>query len=535
MPSQFPGRAAGGLLLTIILAVPVTAGEPSKVWVSDQGNGSYKNPVLHADYSDPDAIRVGRDFYMTASSFNASPGLPILHSRDLVNWELIGHAYAAQPPYDLFAKPRHGAGSWAPAIRYRNGEFLIFYPDPDIGIYAVRAKNPAGPWSEPVLLKKAKGWIDPAPFWDDDGNAYLATALARSRSGIKSTLIVSRMSSDATQLLDAGVMVYDGHDQDETIEGPKLYKRNGYYYIFAPAGGVATGWQLVLRSKSLYGPYERRVVLEQGATLINGPHQGAWVDTVGGENWFLHFQDKDAYGRVVHLQPMSWANDWPVMGDRGSPVLEHRKPDVGANYPVMTPPDSDEFNGSSLGLQWQWQANPQPGWAFPSAAYGFLRLYNIPQPEGFVNFWQAPNLLLQKFPAPEFEVTTKVTFTPRAEGERTGLLVMGADYGWIGLVKRGEQLLLVQATCIGADSGGVEKVFASVPVTSPSVSLRARVGSGAIVRFSYSLDGKSFIDAGSPLTAKPGRWVGAKVGLFAMGAGTTAEFGSADFDWFRVE
>jgi beta-xylosidase len=202
---------------------------------------------------------------------------------------------------------------------------------------------------------------------------------------------------------------------------------------------------------------------------------------------------------------------------------------------VVTPPDSDEFNGSRLGLQWQWQANPQPGWAFPSAAYGFLRLYNITAPAGYVNFWQAPNLLLQKFPAPEFTATAKVTFTPRGDGDYTGLVVMGADYGWIGLRKRGDALVLVQVSCIGADAGGTEKEWASVPVTSPNIILRAQVASGAIVRFSYSVDGKSFVGLGSPLTAKPGRWVGAKVGLFALGTGTVAESGYADYDWLRVE
>ena len=188
-----------------------------------------------------------------------------------MNWELLGHAYGPQPPYDLFNKPRHGAGSWAPAIRHHNGEFYIFYPDPDFGIYMIKARDARGPWSAPLLIKAAKGWIDPAPLWDDDGNAYLASALARSRAGIKSTLIVSRMSPDGTRLLDEGVMVYGGHETDETIEGPKLYKRNGWYYLFAPAGGVPTGWQLILRSKNVYGPYERRVVLEQRTTPINGP------------------------------------------------------------------------------------------------------------------------------------------------------------------------------------------------------------------------------------------------------------------------
>ncbi len=278
----------------------------SKVWVADNGDGTYKNPIIHADYSDPDAIRVGEDFYMTASSFNAVPGLPILHSKDLVNWAIIGYVFTRQPPLDVFSKPQHGNGVWAPALRYHKGEFYLYYPDPDYGIYLAKATNPAGPWSEPLLVKAAKGWIDPCPLWDDDGNAYLVNALAASRSGVKSILVVNRMSADGTKLLDDGVMVFDGHDKHPTLEGPKFYKRNGYYYISAPAGGVETGWQLVLRAKNIYGPYEEKIVLAQGKTQINGPHQGAWLDTPTGEFWFIHFQDRGPYGRIVHLQPMRW-------------------------------------------------------------------------------------------------------------------------------------------------------------------------------------------------------------------------------------
>src|SRR5689334_11747005 len=273
----------------------------SKVWVADNKNGTYKNPVLYADYSDPDACRVGDDYYLVASSFDGIPGLPILHSKDLVNWTIIGHALKRQPPFDHFSQPRHGMGVWAPAIRFHNGEFYIYYPDPDFGIYVVKSKNINGPWTEPILVEGGKGLIDPCPLWDDDGKVYLVHAYAGSRAGIKSIVVVKKLDATGTKVLDNGVMVFDGHDQDPTLEGPKFYKRNGYYYIFAPAGGVGTGWQLVMRSKSIYGPYERKVVMDQGSTPINGPHQGAWVDTKTGEDWFLHFQDVDAYGRIVHL------------------------------------------------------------------------------------------------------------------------------------------------------------------------------------------------------------------------------------------
>ncbi|SPE40262.1 putative beta-xylosidase [Candidatus Sulfopaludibacter sp. SbA3] len=505
----------------------------SKVWIADNGDGTYKNPILHADYSDPDVVRVGEDFYLTASSFNAVPGLPILHSKDLVNWALMGHVFTAQPPYDVFAKPQHGNGAWAPAIRFHGGEFYIFYPDPDYGIYVVKARNPAGPWSEPLLIKTAKGWIDPCPLWDDDGRAYLVNAMAASRSGVKSVLIVSRMNPEGTKLLDSGAIVYDGHAQDPTVEGPKIYKRSGYYYLSAPGGGVPTGWQLVLRSRNIYGPYERRVVLAQGKTAINGPHQGGWVDTPAGEFWFVHFQDQGAYGRIVHLEPMKWVDDWPVMGNNGEPVLVHKKPNVGKTYAVQTPPDSDEFNGGRLGLQWQWHANPRANWGFPSPL-GFLRLIAVPLPEGFHNFWDVPNLLLQKFPAPVFRATTKMTFTPHGSEEKAGLLVMGTDYAYLSVKQAGAGLAVSQTICRNADRGAAEKESAVANVQSFTVYLRVKVTEGAICHFSYSSDGEAFTEVGEAFPAKAGRWIGAKMGLFAIG-GHSGEFGYGDFDWFRVE
>jgi beta-xylosidase len=530
-----------GFLITLISFCTSAQTSVSKVWVADNGDGTYRNPILYADYSDPDVVRVGDDFYLTASSFNSVPGLPILHSRDLVNWTIIGHVFTRQPPFDVFSKPQHGNGVWAPAIRYRDNEFYIFYSDPDYGIYMVKARNPAGPWSDPLLIKAAKGWIDPCPFWDDDGNAYLVNAFARSRSGVKSILVVSRMSADGTRLLDEGAIVFDGHDKHPTVEGPKFYQRNGYYYIFAPAGGVESGWQLALRAKKIQGPYEEKIVLAQGKTFINGPHQGAWVDTQLGESWFLHFQDRGAYGRIVHLQPMKWVNDWPVIGidsdgdGTGEPALSFQKPKVGRKYPVATPQDSDEFNDSRAGLQWQWHANPHSNWAFVSSAYGFLRLFNLPLPVDFRNFWDVPNLLLQKFPAPSFTATTKVKFTASNDNERIGLIVMGLSYAYVSVKKRSDGLYLSQTICNDADKQTAEKETSGVRLTGHNFYLRVSVAEGAVCNFSYSVDGKTFTPIGESFSARQGRWIGAKVGIFAVGSREAIEMGYGDFDWFRVD
>lgn len=516
--------------------------EISNVWVADQGNGTYINPILHADYSDPDVVKVGKDFYMTASSFNAVPGLPILHSKDLVNWKLIGHAVKRIPPFDHFSKPQHGNGIWAPSIRYHNGDFYIFWGDPDFGIYMVKTRDPRGPWEEPVLVQEGKGLIDPSPLWDNDGNAYLVHAFAGSRAGIKSILVVNKMSPNGTRLLDEGTIVFDGHVKHPTVEGPKFLKRNGFYYILAPAGGVSTGWQLALRSKNPLGPYKEKVVLEQGKTAINGPHQGGLIELESGESWFIHFQDKEAYGRIVHLQPVEWKDDWPEMGiDQdgngiGEPVLKFRKPDVGKKLNITTPAESDEFNQIELGLQWQWHGNPEATWAFANPGVGALRLYTVQTPENGKNLWSVPNLLLQKFPAEEFTVTTRLKFFPneKLSNERTGLLIMGEDYVYIALVSKVDGTYISYVTVKEADKGTKENEQIIEKYEGEEIYFRVEVSKEATCSFSYSTNGKRFKKIPNSFVAVPGRWIGAKVGIFASRTTRINDSGYADYDWFRI-
>ncbi len=532
-------------------ALPAQTGNPaiqkqyvSAVWVADQGDGSYKNPILYADYSDPDVIRVGEDYYLTASSFNCTPGLPILHSKDLVNWSIIGHALKKQYPAEHYAVPRHGDGVWAPCLRYREGTYYIYWGDPDFGVYMVSTKGPAGEWSQPLLVLEGKGLIDPSPLWDDDGKAWLVHGWAGSRAGVNSLLTVNRLSPDGTKVLDEGKHVFDGHDAHPTIEGPKFYKRNGYYYIFAPAGGVATGWQLALRSKHIYGPYEEKIVLEQGRSPINGPHQGAWIDTPGGESWFIHFQDREAYGRITHLQPMHWQADWPVIGvDQdgdgiGEPVLTHKKPDTGNPQPIHTPAESDEFDSDTLGLQWQWHANPQVTWSALMHGTGFLRLFPIALPANTPNIWLMPNLLLQKFPAPDFIATTKVKWNVDSttwKNKRAGLLVMGNDYAALTISRDEQGYKISQVVCKKAPAGNAEQIIAERRLPGNTVYLRVQVNAPeAHCRFSYSIDSVHFIPIGEPFLAQPDTWIGAKVGLFCSSINPARRGGYADFDWFRI-
>ena len=525
----------------------------SQVWSPDNGDGTYTNPVINADYSDPDICvgPSGKDYYMTASSFNCIPGLPILHSTDLVNWRIIGYALSELRPLEVFNKPAHGMGVWAPCIRYHNGEFYIYWGDPDYGVFMVKTKDPAGRWDDPVLVIEGKGMIDTSPLWDEDGRCYLVNGWAGSRSNVKSMLSVRELSADGSKAIGQPVIVFDGNNTHHTAEGPKFYKRNGWYWIMCPAGGVATGWQLAMRSKSPYGPYECKKVMAQGKSSVNGPHQGGWVHTTYGEDWFLHFQDKGAYGRVVHLQPVTWKDNWPVMGKVptkgycGEPYLTYRKPKSEQSV-LVNPVESDEFNEPRLGLQWQWHANYNQVYGQPTS-YGFFRLYNNKLSENFVNLWEAPNLLLQKTPADEFVVTTKVRVAAKQEGNYGGLIMMGRDYSALVIKRVGEAFQLQQLTCIGADKNKKEtvEVLADLqptekdkinydPAIYEELYLQLTVHQGGKMTFAYSKNGKKFTAVGKEFTMKEGKWIGAKFGFVAEQPYGKGVVGFMDIDWVRI-
>ena len=501
---------------------------PAYPWFADQGDGTYRNPVLHADYSDPDVIRVGETYWLTASSFNATPGLPILRSRDLVNWELVNHALR-QVPHPSYAAVRPGCGVWAPALRHHAGRCWIFFPMPDEGIYVTTAVDPLGEWDEPWLLQVAKGWIDPCPFWDDDGQAYLFHAYANSRSGKRDRLHVRPMSPDGRRLLGEGSeIVYAPHHP--YLEGPKVHKRDGWYYVMAPGGGVPTGWQVAFRSRAITGPYEEKIVLERGLTEINGPHQGAFIDTPAGDWWFIHFQDTGPFGRITHLQPVVWptGDEWPQVGQDydqngvGEPVLFAASSLLTTGGPRLAPATSDEFDAPALGLQWQWQANHEAGWADLVSRPGWLRLAARPGHAGRMEL--TPHLLTQKFPARTFQVDTVLelpfggTFAPAV---LAGLIVVGGG---------ASAFLAVQTAAEGRrlvyrlDS----ETVLDWPVMDGLLHLRMRVAADGVCTFAYAGPKGIFAELPRVFVAREGGWMGAKVGLFANGTS-----GHAAFDYLR--
>jgi len=500
-----------------------------KMWIADQGDGTYRNPILYTDYSDPDAIRVGDDFFMIASSFSNTPAVPLLHSKDLVNWKVINYVID-RLPFDRYSKPQYGCGTWAPAIRFHEGTYYVFVPFVDEGIMVCTTQDPWGKWSEPHCVKQNAGWIDPCPFWDDDGKMYMVNGFAKSRIGFKSALYVSPIRDEGAGLTafpDEGGFVYDGHTTQPTIEGPKFYKRNGYYYIFAPAGGVKTGWQTVLRSKKILGPYEEKIVMRQGNSRVNGPHQGAWVDTQNGEDWFLHFQDVGSAGRIIHLQPMHWVDDWPVIGVNengegyGEPTESYRKPNVGAVYPIDAPEDSDFFEGKTLGLQWQWNANYEESWY--ELGEGGLRLFAQKQEQG-QNMDDLANLLVQKWPAPEFSVTACLHLEEMKDGDACGMLSLGGYCDTI-LVRQENGARTLQQRIRKLGKGKAEESRVDLEsVTGDLLYIRMKVAGAKKVSWEISLDGEVYKAVGqeTEALAMPGGWVGVKVGLVAVheGAGS---------------
>lgn len=471
----------------------------------------FVNPVLPYDYSDPDVCRIGNTYLMTSSSFNNVPGLQILVSEDLVHWRIEDAAIRHRLPGYKEGDKVLGNFVWAPSIREHGGWLYIFYGDPDRGIFCLRADISKGllfplKWEEPVLVMPGKGWIDPCPLWDEDGRVYLVHALAGSRAGLKSVLLMAELAEDALSVKVPSRIIFDGHVDHPTCEGPKLYKRNGYYYIMHPAGGVKTGWQVVQRSRSIYGPYELRVTLTQGQTAVNGPHQGGWVETPDGEDWFLHFQDVGTAGRIVHLQPVHWVNDWPEMGYKGEPVkgLGTMKEDEKTYADFAR---RDEFNQPVLGLDWQFAGGYiDPKWYFCDASNGLLRLFSAPGTEEVM-----PNMLLQKIPAVAFAATARMRFVPNKNKkmigvEHAGMIVFGRESFTLDVSAKDEWQYV-----------------------------RLEMNDKQQGQFFISRDGHKWMPEGKTFQAVAGFWTGAQVGFFCTRDNTPInDAGWLDIDWFEI-
>jgi beta-xylosidase len=512
-------------------------------WVSDQGDGTYKNPVLYADYSDPDIVKVGDDFYMTSSSFNCTPALPILHSKDLVNWTIVNHI-SINIPLDVYNTPQHGKGIWAPTLKYHDGKVWMFVCTPDEGMFMSYAEDPKGEWSPLHHVKNIIGWIDCCPFWDDNGDAYVVHAFANSRVGLSSLLHLCKMSPDGKEITDIGKIIIDVMGKHHVLEGPRLFKRNGYYYVTAPAGGIEHGYQLIFRSKNIYGPYEERKVIKEGNNSINGPRQGTFIELDNGESWFAHFQDLGVYGRGVCLEPAKWENDWPIAGidvdndGIGEPVETYKKPNVSKEYDICVPQTSDDFDSNKLGLQWQWHSNSKNGWYSLTENKGNLRLYSVEIPSENKILFNAGNLLLQKFPGPVFEAETYMNFDNLQYGDRAGIIISGLEYHYLAVSKDEGEYNIALVEGYNGEKDKEERILETKKLSlsqGKNIGFRVSVGEGGKCQFAYSENCSDYVNIGNEFNASKGRWIGSKVGLFCSNINKNYSRGYVDYKSFEVK
>lgn len=503
------------LAITAMLALYVTSVATASADIDtrwgDQGDGTFANPVLAADYSDPEVIRVGDKYYLTCSEFHFM-GIPILVSDDMVNWRLLTQVYTSMEGYD--GVDRYGDGSWAPSLRYHDGRFYLYFCTPNDGLFMTSAEDAAGPWQPLHHVRKVSGWEDPCPLWDDEGNAWLG----RSQLG-GGPIIIHRMSPDGKRLLDGGREVYNG----PTAEGTKLFIKDGYFYLSIPEGGVGTGWQTVGRSKSIYGPYDMKRVLEQGSTNVNGPHQGALVDTPDGEWWFYHFQSTSPLGRVTHLQPVKWVDGYPVIGEDydgngiGEPMKIVNKPSVGATTKPHTVATSDDFDN---GIGNHWQFNHNPDMSKVTVTDGQL----VITPSKASSLRSAPNMLTQKTMGYSGEVTVKADVSKLEHDGRAGLLCIGNKTVGLGVRNTYGTLLIC------TDINGTIKALSKCDGT---VWLRYTYDvPSSTVQPWYSVDGVNFKKGGDPFQIGEGDWKGARFGLYAFTKGEANDNVTVAFDDF---
>lgn len=486
----------------------------------------YRNPILFADYSDPDVIRDGLNYYLISSSFHFVPGIPILRSTDLVHWTITGHVVPRlemDPRYSMKGGNRYGGGVWAPAIRHHAGRFYVYFPTPEEGIFVTTAPAIDGPWTAPTAVIAQPGLEDPCPFWDDDGTAWLI----HSKVGA-GPLILHRLSPDGLHVLDDGKIIVNDRQIFPFLEGPKVYKRDGYYYVFAPFGGVGTGSQAVFRSRNIYGPFEHRVVLEEGSTRINGPHQGGYVETPDGQGWFIHFQSSAAHGRIVHLEPVRWQDDWPVIGEpipgstTGEPVPWGPIPSDVIVTPTVRPQTSDEFSAASLSPQWEWNHNPDDSHWSLIERRGYLHLIPL-HAQGLID---ARNTLTESMQDDSFQFTVRIDVSALKSGVHTGLTIFEKDASGLEVVQNGDRREL--------DYFHLPDRIPGPQLSTGVLQLRVRVHDDSATYF-YSLDdGRTFEPLGVPTAIRSTWWKGPRPALFAY---TTQDSqpGAADFDWVRYQ
>ena len=506
--------------LIVLLAVFRTYAQPWPVH-SDNGDGTYTNPVIMSDFPDVDVIRVGDTYYLLATTMFTFPGVPLLESHDLVSWSYctnIVRRMDAGPCYDLDSCNRYGHGQWAGSLRYHDGIFYVLFNTLNEGAFLCTATDPKGEWK---IRRLGRGFHDCGLLFDDNGKIYVASGYNK--------IYLTELDADFKPV-SKDSLVFTG-DIRRGLEGTHVYHLNGYYYLYCTYGG-ADGFQVALRSRNIWGPYDEKIVIrETDRSNVNfGIHQGALIQTQTGEWWTMLFIDMGPFGRFPSLQPVTWKEGWPLAGVDGKAVVQYRKPNVGAGYPVTYLPTSDEFGAETLGMQWSWNHNPDPAKWSLKARPGFLRLSTVAAVPDIL--W-ARNTLTQRAVAKYDQATptvatTKMDVGHMETGDVAGLCVFQDPYAYIGVKQTdGERYLVMVNNGVTVDS---------VALKGPTVYLRTKASNATRkASFEYSLDDKEFIQLGNELAMRFSLkiFTGNKFCLFNYATRKTG--GYVDFDWFRMD
>jgi len=561
-PQRMRPRLPGGIkapcrgfawawLAALYLAQAGPAAQPRTGTWGDQGDGTYRNPILNADYPDVDVERVGDTYYMISSKQHMSPGMAILESKDMVNWRIIGHVWdklSWDPRYHWDRMDGYRFGVWAGDLAHHDGRWYCYQIDTTSGLYMSSATDIRGPWTEPHLMLKKTGWTDPAVYWDDEGKqAYLVCNFGRAPTqdkGRGNQLRLFRMSLDGRELLDEGKVIHVGLG----VEAAKIYRIDGRWYIFfaqwfrpdphrpnQPDADTGDRKQMVLRSKtnSIYGPYELKVVYQRGNGVIRSCCQGALMQAPDGSWWYTHqlIQNIPApfQGRPQMLQPVEWVDGWPRIGKDvdgdgvGEPVLAHTKPIQG--FPITAPASDDEFDSPRLGPQWEWNHNPRDTHWSLAERPGWLRL-KASVPVGKGGFWGACNTISQRIMGTgRGEATAKLDLAGMRRGQRAGFARFGGVYHLLGAYAE-----TARVRRLFFDAGG--RITSGPLVNGDTLFIRT-TNDGNQARFAWSTDGRAFRDFGPVFTIAFGQWTGDRLGLFCWN--DLQPEGYIDVDWFHYD
>ncbi|RQO65242.1 beta-xylosidase [Pedobacter sp. KBW06] len=508
--------------LLMMVSNVLLAQKRNTAYTPDNGNGTFTNPLMWGDWPDPDVIRVGDDFYLISTSMHYVPGSPIARSKDLVNWEMAGYAvprYDDDPRYDMKGGNAYLKGSWANTIRYHNGTFYVGFCTPNIsrtepGCFSMcTAKDVKGPWTRTIFKEYM---YDPGLFFDDDGKVYVAHGQER--------LFITELNADGLSVKTPRKEIYNNKEYPY-LEGSHLYKINGKYYLMSTTGGKK-GREICLRSDDIYGPYESKEVIRDDHTYPgNGLHQGGMVQMKDGSWWFIIMQDRGAIGRVPNLEPVTWVDGWPMLGENGKGVETYKKPDVGKTYPIVVPATSEDFAAAKLGLQWQWNHNPDDQKWSLNERKGYLRL----KAGKAAKLSEARNTLTQRVQGPFSSGTVEMDVSGLKDGNIAGFGIFELPYAFVAIQQKDRQQSIIMMNA--------DRTVTSIPFKGKKVWFKSNVTHiGFKASFAYSIDGKKYQPIGDTLNMALGlNWTANRFALFNYSTEDSGIDGHADFNWFRFD